>query len=248
MSSISPPPLTPAPHIIKNKLHSSSDPYRNPSSLVLNEQSANSYSQHEDLTDAYLEISCLKSTLDAKNAVISSYEETIKRLKAKSAGLELKLGEEKLLREKQSVKLARLQTLMGDSARTQEAHRNEITNLEAEVKRLQTLIAKRSVASDCSAVEMPMKKRKKMLHKCSNCDYSTVRGNAMKIHREEGCASAVVDKGLSCDVCKGKFTYNTYRYHLNQYTKKSSHAKNGHQKFTPEQHRQMLDKLKQTKQ
>lgn len=253
-SNIPPPPLTPAPQLVKRKFHSFSDLHHNPSPSLLNQKyAANSYSQHEDdvskdLTDAYLEIECLKSTVVATNEMISSNKEEMKRLETKSADLEIKLAEETSLRKEQMVELVRLQTLLADSAKIQEVHRNEIMNLEAEVNRLRAMCVQNPVVLDDSIVEMPKKKRKKMLHECSHCDYHTLRENAMKIHRQEGCRSAVVEKFLSCDVCKGKFTYNTYRYHLNQYTKKSSHAKNGHQNYTPTQHRQMLENLKQTKQ
>lgn len=250
MPSIPPPPLTPAPHLIKKKLYSSPDPHHNTSASQI--PSAKN-SQHEadgnkNLLDAHLEIECLKSTLVATNEMLSSNEEEMKRLEAKSVDLELKLTEEKSRREKLMVELVRLQTLLAESAKIQAAHHNEIMILEAEVNRLRAVSVQHPVALDYSAVEMPSKKRKKTLHKCSHCGYSTFRENAMKIHREEGCRSAVVDKLFSCDVCNGKFTYNTYRYHLNQYAKKSSHAKNGHQNHTPAQHRQMLEKLKQTKQ
>lgn len=132
-------------------------------------------------------------------------------------------------------------------------------SLEAEVSRLrakcvslsvihsqQPVALNRSIAD--SIDEIPIKKRKKTNHECVDCGYSTFKANAMKIHRQEGCRSAVKAKNFTCDVCNGEFTYNTYRYHLNQYTKQSNHAKNGHQNRSPAQHRQMLEKLKQTKQ
>lgn len=90
-------------------------------------------------------------------------------------------------------------------------------------------------------------KRCKQLHKCQNCEYATTKSYAMKVHREEGCKSAKVVKTLKCEICHRDVTHNTYRYHLNQYAKQSSHAKNGHENFTPAQHVEMLAKLNKTK-
>lgn len=250
--SIPPPPLIPAPHLVQKQLNRSTNVHHITSSSPSNAHI--SYTQpnlqHNDdvstsLVDAYLEIDCLKSTIMATNDIISSNKEEMKRLELKSVDLETKLADEKKIREKQTVELARLQTLIADSEKDHKAYRIEIANLEAELNRLRAALD-RSV--DDSGDVVPVKKRKKMHHECSHCGYSTFRGNAMKIHREEGCRSAVVEKFYSCDVCKGKFTYNSYRYHLNQYTKQSSHAKNGHQNYSPAKHRQMLEKLKQTKQ
>lgn len=215
------------------------------------------------LTDASIEIECLKSTLVTTNEIISSNEEVIKQLEAKvahleakSARLELKIVNERAVHVEQMVKPLQLQTLIDDSAKIQKEQRSDIVKLEDEVirlraesARLNTIHTKQSVRLDDPVDdEIPMKKRKKMRHNCAVCGYTTFKANAMKIHRQEGCRSAVKAKKISCDVCKGEFTYNTYRYHLNQYTKQSSHAKNGHQNHSPAQHRQMLENLKQTKQ
>lgn len=220
----------------------------------------------QSLADASCEINCLKSTLEATNEMISSNEEEMKRLQAKvdhsekkSVRLELELAKQKVLRVEQVVELAQLQTLIAESVKIQDVQRTEIISLKSKVNRLRAESASMSVthpqqpvALDCSADgsvdEMPIKKRRKMNHKCPECRYSTLNANAMKIHRQEGCRSAVVTKKFSCDVCKAEFTYNRFRYHLNQYTKQSSHAKNGHQKYSPAQHREMLEKLKRTRQ
>lgn len=257
--------LTPAPHLAKRKLNASSN-FR-PTTLSPHLNWRDSWENHNDednvmnqLADAYGEIECLKSTLVTTNEMISCKEEEMKRLvatvahfKAKSVSLQLKLTKENLARVEQMGKLEQLKTLLADSAKNQETQQSKIVSLEAEVNRLRaSLSVVHPVAFDHSVNdsvgEMPMKKRRTMNHECLDCGYSTYKANAMKIHRQEGCHHAVKTKKFTCDVCKGEYTYNSLRYHLNQYTKQSNHAKNGHQNHSPAQHRQMLDKLKQTKQ
>lgn len=268
---ISPPPLIPAPHLAKKKLNVSSDLHHTTSLPSLNNTIswANLYSQQKDqikmmsqsLQDANCEIECLKSSLVATNDIVSSNEEEIKRLEAKvsnseakSVRLKIKLDKEKAIFEEQKVKLVQLKNLIAESEKNQEKQRAEILNLETEINRLQaeSIHPQQPVVLDSLADDlvdkMPEKKRRKMCHKCPNCEYSTFKANAMKIHCQEGCRSAVVTKRLSCDVCKAEFTYNRLRYHLNQYTKHSNHAKNGHQNYSPSKHREMLEKLKQAKQ
>lgn len=239
ISSIPPPPLTPAPH------RSSSSSHKIEHSVM-----------NQWLSDTNCDIGYLKSTILATNKIISRKDEKIKRLKAevsyfeaKSVDLDLQFAKEKAVREEQMGTLVQLRMSISDLQKNQEAQQSEIVSLEAEVNRLRaecaSLRANQSVALDHSVDEISTKKRKKVNHECTNCGFSTFRANAMKTHQQEGCRSAVKTKNFTCDVCKAEFTYNTLRYHLNQYTKQSSHAKNGHQKHSPAHHRQMLQKLKQ---
>lgn len=208
------------------------------------------------MADADREIECLKLSNEEK---VKQLEAKVVKSEAKSASLELKIAEEKAINGKLMVKLSQLETLLADLAKTQEAKQAEITSSEAEVYRLRAECANPSVINPQQLValdrsiddmidEVPIKKRKKMRHECSNCGYTTFKAYSMKVHRQEGCRSAEVNRNFSCVVCKAEFTYNRYRYHLNQYTKQSSHAKNSHQNYSPAQHRQMLEELKKTKQ
>lgn len=75
---------------------------------------------------------------------------------------------------------------------------------------------------------------------CEKCKYTTTHSGHFNVHKVEGCTSVGVTKDRNCPVCCQLYTYNQLRCHLRQYLKKSSHAKNGHENFTPSEHIQML--------
>lgn len=267
---ISPPPLIPAPHLSKKMKASHQNVALPPLSQSISW--ANLYHQQREemeamkqsLADSSCEIECLKSTIEAANEIISFSEDNVKQLQkqlsladAKCDNLKLELAQSKSTDEKQQNELKRLQILLAEFEKSHQLQSDEINSLKAKTDRLCENSVGRIVAHPKKSVqaihppdevdETSRKKRQKMNHHCSNCGYSTVKAYHMKIHREEGCQSAVVTKNLSCCVCGAKFTYNRLRYHLNQYTKQSSHAQNGHQNYTTQQHRDMLKKLKESK-
>lgn len=169
------------------------------------------------------------STMLDMNEIISNNGDDLKRL-------ELKVVEERTIIENQKIELKKLRMALVKSAKERDMQRAEIIRLQSEVNYLQGKSAHKILGT----------KRRRMSHKCLDCEYSTFKAYHMKIHRQEGCQTAVVTKQFVCGVCETKFTYNRLRYHLNQYTKRSSHARNGHQNLTPEEHSEMLQKLKET--
>lgn len=136
---------------------------------------------------------------------------------------------------------AKIAHILVESEKKQERQQTEIFELQTELSRLKAEIG----LAQQSVQKIPVKNQQKVKYKCSDCQYSTFKSYHMKIHRKEGCAHANILKEFSCSVCKGKFTYNRLRYHLNQYSKRSSHARNGHENFTSQQHIEMLQTLKQ---
>lgn len=250
---VSPPPLTPAHHLAKTLNVSAASnknillPHSNGSiswENLCGQQKEEIKILKQSIADSGCEIQCLKSTIVAANEIILSKEDEINQLQDKLAFFEaetnilkLELAEMKKNDEKQQDEMKRSQMLIAESEENRAS--SSVTHSEPSVESNQT-------ATD-DFDEMPVKKRRKTTHKCLNCAYSTVKAYHMKIHRQEGCQKAIVTKDFSCSVCNAKFTYNTLRYHLNQYTKQSSHAQNGHQQYSPAQHREMLQKLKQSK-
>lgn len=83
--------------------------------------------------------------------------------------------------------------------------------------------------------------------KCVDCGYTTEQKGHFNVHKKENCKSANAIKDKNCPVCCKRYTHNTLRFHLGQYTKDTSKAKNGHQYFTPQDHVKMLAKLKAEK-
>lgn len=80
--------------------------------------------------------------------------------------------------------------------------------------------------------------------KCADCGYTTKHKGHFNVHKKENCKSTITIKNKNCPVCCETYTHNTLRFHLRQYTKDTSKARNGHQNFTPEDHVKMLAKLK----
>lgn len=83
---------------------------------------------------------------------------------------------------------------------------------------------------------------------CEYCGYATKHSGHFNVHKSEGCRSASVDKNMNCPICCKSYTYNNLRAHLRQYLKESSKAQNGHQYYKPEDHQQLLLRIKKEKQ
>lgn len=82
---------------------------------------------------------------------------------------------------------------------------------------------------------------------CEKCGYTTDHSGHFNLHKREGCQTIAAVKDMNCPICCQLYTYNQLRYHLRQYIKDTSKAKNGHQNFTPEEHTKLLNKLKEEK-
>lgn len=179
-------------------------------------------------------------------AELDAMNKRAQKLEAKNIRLQ---KAEMVSAEKEKQELARSQKLLEELKADQNKELAQLeTKLVAETERAKNLeeenVRLQSKLDIQPQHQFPSTKRCKQLHKCLNCDYETTKSYAMKVHREEGCKNAKVVQTLKCEICHRDVTHNTYRYHLNQYTKRSSHAKNGHEKFTPAEHVQMLAKLK----
>lgn len=77
---------------------------------------------------------------------------------------------------------------------------------------------------------------------CEDCGFVFARHDNLKIHRNEHCPNGrnKVQKDINCFVCGKFFTHNGLRSHLNNFVSGKHVARNGHQKFTPEEHKLML--------
>lgn len=82
------------------------------------------------------------------------------------------------------------------------------------------------------------------IFKCENCEYSTNHGGHFGVHKAEGCKNAAAEKDVNCPICCQCFTYNNLRSHIRQYTIDSTKAKNGHQNYTPANHKELLERIK----
>lgn len=82
---------------------------------------------------------------------------------------------------------------------------------------------------------------------CLDCGYFTTHRGHFNVHKKESCVSSIANKDRNCPVCCESYTYNTLRFHLRQYTKDTSKAKNGHENFTPDDHLNILAKMKAEK-
>lgn len=201
----------------------------------------------KSLNESKQEIVCLKLKMKATEANAAKEkaesESKIAGLKREVMRLNkiLKTSDANVIQQRED--LNQLQTKLDAS---NEDHQAEKVRLQAELDRLSTLIPPAIPERQHDLLVAKTAKRRKELQKCSDCDYTTLKAYNMKVHRQEGCKQAQVIKSAKCEVCQARFTYNGLRCHLNQYTKTSSTAKNGHQAFTPAQHRRMLEKIKRS--
>lgn len=107
------------------------------------------------------------------------------------------------------------------------------------------LVSRKRKSNDFSKVRKSANP-KSMLN-CSNCNFKTLHRGHFNIHVREGCELAETNKDKNCPVCCGCYTYNQLRYHLQQYVRDTSKATNGHQNFTPYDHKKMLTNLSKQK-
>lgn len=249
------PYLLPAPAVLNSPLPNKSGAI-SWADLVAEERSSVSELQktikmHEATIDKLKEfVAEQKKHLDRFGALLSAADKRAHELEAKTVQLQnAKLVAAKKAKQEKYRFQKQLQVLRADKKKDFDqfaaklvAETERAQNFEAENVLLQT-----ELVNFRSQQQLSPAKRCKQLHKCQNCEYTTTKSYAMKVHREEGCKSAKVVKTLKCEICHRDVTHNTYRYHLNQYTKQSSQAKNGHENFTPAQHIEMLAKLSKTK-
>lgn len=213
--------------------------------------------------DSTCELKCVRATLKATEKILMKTTSVRDHLQTELTNLRSKLTDSEAAIAQQRTKLTNLQSYLADFEAYRGQKQTELADLQSklddsEAARIQLQSELIDLQMKVNSLEQHSQKTTPeenyserrggaMVHKCSSCDYKTQKANRMKIHREEGCKSVSSVKNCTCEVCGGHFTHNQLRYHLNQYVKKSSHAKNGHQRFTPTQHREMLDKINKAK-
>lgn len=84
---------------------------------------------------------------------------------------------------------------------------------------------------------------------CPDCGRTLKIKYNLETHRREHCKESIEknDKNMKCPVCDQVYTYNGLRSHLNQFTgnKKGKHIARGeHSKVSPEDHKSILDEIK----
>lgn len=86
----------------------------------------------------------------------------------------------------------------------------------------------------------PVLEMKKL--QCEDCGFIFARHDNLKTHRNEHCRNGrnKVQKDIKCSVCGKFYTHNGLRSHLNNFVSGKHVARNGHQKFSPEEHKLML--------
>lgn len=82
-----------------------------------------------------------------------------------------------------------------------------------------------------------------MYFRCSNCKFKTTKKYNLKKH-EETCQREPV-REMKCPVCEKLFNYDGLRGHLRYFATGKHNAKNQHGKYTPLEHKMMLEKLKE---
>lgn len=82
---------------------------------------------------------------------------------------------------------------------------------------------------------------------CSNCCFKTTKKNNLIKHEAAFCRIEPI-RDVRCQICEKKFTYDALRGHLRHYATGKYKPKNKHMNHTPEQHKMLLEQLKQLKQ
>lgn len=234
------PRLTPAPYLRSHRNDVQTPALNSAISWVelYDQQYNTSNEMKQQLRDKQCELDCVRATLKATEVILKDTKSMCNQLKSDLSN--------------SRAELAKLQVMLTDSETSRAQIHSEMINLQAklvdaeadrelQMTELNDLRAKANSRNQNSPTTTTSKE-----HKCPQCDYMTTKSNRMKTHLAEGCRNATVLKNCSCKVCRGDFTRNGLRYHLNQYVKKSNQAKNGHQNVSPKQHREMLDEIKKT--
>lgn len=83
-------------------------------------------------------------------------------------------------------------------------------------------------------------------YECGNCKYKTDKKSNYDDHIA-GCGRELV-KNMECPICAKHFIYRSLRQHLNHFsTGKHIPTDQSHSKYTPKDHQQILEYLKQLK-
>lgn len=93
---------------------------------------------------------------------------------------------------------------------------------------------------------MSCAKKPNKVYRCSNCSYWTNKRYNLNKH-ESSSHGEKPARDMECHICKKLFDYDGLRNHLNHFATGKFEAKNEHSKFTPQQHKIELEKLKQNK-
>lgn len=80
-------------------------------------------------------------------------------------------------------------------------------------------------------------------YKCDNCTYVTNKKSSYDDHCAEFCA-VKAKKNIKCQVCDELFTYRGLRVHLNHYASGKTKPIGKHAKYSPSQHKSMLEQHK----
>lgn len=86
----------------------------------------------------------------------------------------------------------------------------------------------------------------KMYYFCSDCKFKTTKKSNLMQHKNAVHQQESLQK-MQCPVCEKQFTYDGLRGHLRHFSTGSHDAKNQHAKYTPLEHKMMLEKLKEHK-
>lgn len=81
---------------------------------------------------------------------------------------------------------------------------------------------------------------------CKDCGKLFQKSSAYNDHVTENCTTRPT-KNMKCPVCYNSYTYNGLRKHLNYFATGTHRAVGDHAKFTPYQHKQMLEQHKMSK-
>lgn len=83
------------------------------------------------------------------------------------------------------------------------------------------------------------------MHLCPDCRYKTNKKDNLKKHqvRKHG----EIERDMKCVICDKLFLYDELRGHLRYYATGKHTAKNEHAKYTPDEHKKLLEDLKQLK-
>lgn len=89
-------------------------------------------------------------------------------------------------------------------------------------------------------------KKMRKVYECEHCGYTTNKKSSPDDHQKEYCILKPT-KDKMCPICHKMFTYRRLLGHMNYYTKSVHYAKNGHQNYSVEDHKKLLNDIKLTK-
>lgn len=155
--------------------------------------------------------------------------------------LKIKLAQQHL---KMIAKLGNLKELVRKMKRSAIARVNSKNDNNSPIV-IDELIESDSVQKIDHSYAKPYGEKPIRMHLCPDCGYKTNKSDNLKKHQVR--MHGEIERDMKCVICEKLFLYDELRGHLRYYATGKHTSKNEHAAYTPDEHKQLLENLKQLK-